>query len=71
MRRSDVMFFSIILGIMFLMFFIVVTNLFLGLLVYLKFFWVLLFPYIIVKLFFRKSKLFAWFDTEVCCKTIK
>jgi len=27
--------------------------------------WVILMPYIVIKLFFRKSKIFKWFNTKI------
>ena len=65
MRRSDILFFGTILLVLLLILIMVIFDVHIPYVTY--FWWILLSPYIFVKIFFQKSKLFAWFNKEVCC----
>ena len=64
MRRSDIWFFGVIIIMLFLVIMSLLTTFVIPVFIS-TFFWVALLPYVIIKLFFRGSKLFKWLNKEI------
>ena len=63
MLRSDIYFFGTVITMIILVLASVVFDIELPYLT--VFWWISLLPYVFVKLFWRKSKLFKWFNTKI------
>ena len=66
MRRSDIWFFSVILIVIIsIPFQLQFPDLEVFWNYFSTFWWVSLLPYVVIKMFFRKSRLFNWLNSEV------
>lgn len=63
-RRSDIWFFGTVLLVCVLIPFVIIFS-DLEIWNYFHFWWVILLPYVIIKIFYRKSKLFKWLNGKV------
>jgi len=63
MRRSDVFFLGTISSVVIFLLIMVLFNVEIP--SWFTFWWVVLLPYVFLKLFLRKTRLFKWFNTKI------